>query len=438
MTVNALLPVPNFAWREGEPAGIVADPGHLSLTGGRFAVAVADTDDGTVWIARDKLGLNKVFVAWHEGRGVLVANFLHDLLRAGVPLDAVFAVPAGSLVRFDLVHRRVEHDQYFVPVPQSDEVGASLELVFADVRRALIAALRRMREQVGPRISIGLSGGLDSALVAAYAREEFEELTAYTYTYQEVGAEPSDDFLAAERVAEHLGLALVAVTADRGEVLAAVDDALLYGQDWRDFNVHCAIVNVLLARVIATTAPVEGGTRPAVLTGDLMNELLADYTPIVFAGQMHYPLPQIPFDRLRRVLVTGLQAGDREVGVFHALGVDVLQPYASCCEELLRIPSSVCERDGKRAIMEQLADGRLPSWLLRREKVRAQVGDDRLIRGILPVLVEAGQTPRWLEQRFAAMHRVRASELRAFMRAGVYRRLRGHQPEPREDGYVRL
>lgn len=307
-----------------------------------------------------------------------------------------------------------------MPTPAAAEAGAAETAVDA-LRSALVAAMRQIRERVGPRVAVCLSGGLDSALIAAYARDAFEQVSAYTYSFDDGSGEPSDDLRAAEHIADHLDLPLTTVSAGRDDVLDAIDDALRHGQDWRDFNVHCAIVNVLLARAIAASEPVSEGSRPVALTGDTMNEFLADYSAVELRGRRYYELPAVPFDRLRRVLVAGLQAGDREVGVFHACGVDVVQPYALCCEELLRIPSDACERAGKRAIMLPLADGLLPERLLAREKVRAQIGDEHAVRGILPMLVDSGRDARWLEERYATLVGTTSGALRRFLRGGVYR-----------------
>lgn len=421
MTLDATLTVPNLAWRAGAPARLGPDAAALAATAGRFATAGRDADGG-IWLARDKLGLNKLFVVLDRRRGVLAASFLHELLARGVELEAVFAVGAGSIARVDPGLRGVELERYFepVPTPTAAEDGAAEAAVDA-LRSALVATLRRIRERVGPRVAICLSGGLDSTLIAAYARDEFERMSAYTYSFDDGSGAPSDDLRAAERIADHLDLPLTTVSAARDDVLDAVDDALRYGQDWRDFNVHCAIVNVLLARAIAASEPAAESSRPVALTGDTMNEFMADYAAVELRGRRYYELPALAFDRLRRVLVAGLQAGDREVGVFHACGVDVVQPYALCCEELLRIPSDACERAGKRAMMVRLADGLLPERLLAREKVRAQIGDERAVRGILPVLVDSGRDARWLEERYAALAGTTSGALRRFLRGGVYR-----------------
>ena len=420
MTLDAMLEVPNFAWRSDAPARIVPEAAALTATTGRFASAGHDTHGG-VWLARDKLGLNKLFAAFDPEHGVLVASFLHELLPRVAGLDGIFAVSAGTVARLDPDRCHVERETYFKPVLTARTEDGGPELAVDTLRSALVVALRRIRERVGPRVAVCLSGGLDSALIAAYARDAFEDVHAYTYSFDDGTGKPSDDARGAERVANHLGLPHTTVSANRDEVLDAVDVALRYGQDWRDFNVHCAIVNVVLARAIAGSERVSADARPVALTGDTMNEFLADYSPVELRGRRYYDLPTLPFDRLRRVLVAGLQAGDREVGVFHAFGVDVLQPYALCCDELMRIPSDACERTGKRPLMHRLADGLLPERLLARHKVRAQIGDTHAERGILPVLIDSGHDAYWLEERYATLAGTTVGALRRFLRGGVYR-----------------
>src|SRR5262245_47081549 len=108
------------------------------------------------------------------------------------------------------------------------------------------------------------------------------------------GANEPEDVRYARRVAAELGVPhrIVRVTAD--ELVSHLDVALGYGQDWRDFNVHCALVNAAIG-----SALVGAGDRPVLLTGDGMNELMADYSPVTYRGQQYYTLPQIETARLR-------------------------------------------------------------------------------------------------------------------------------------------
>jgi len=263
-----------------------------------------------------------------------------------------------------------------------------------------------------------LSGGLDSALVAAIAREHFPAITAYTYSYTD-GAGQSEDVRLAQQTAAHLRIPWRLVEARPDDVLSTLRDAVLFGQDWRDFNAHCAVVNVLLADAIAQEAQAaHGATGSLVLTGDLMNELLADYAPARYHDKEYYPLPPVHPGALRRALVRGIQAGDREVGVFQSRGLTAVQPYAAVLGSMMSLPDTTT----KPAVIRALAGHRLPAAFYERRKARAQIGDSEVRKGILPLLVDSGRDAEWLE-RFACklFDAPDQRSLRNFIRAGVYR-----------------
>lgn len=74
--------------------------------------------------------------------------------------------------------------------------------------------------------------------------------------------------------------------------------------------------------------------------------------------------------------------------------------------------------------MTALADGGLPDDILVRPKVRAQIGEAHVHRGILPLLLDAGHDSDRLQQDFCQVLAISdPRELRAFLRGGVYRPL---------------
>jgi asparagine synthetase B (glutamine-hydrolysing) len=410
---------PGALGQPGLEESLLATPAALAGVTGRFAMA--RQEPGRVRLARDKLGLNKLFFAIDAGGVVTAANYLIDLVDAGVPFDAIYAVPAGTAIEVDLDQQTLITRRYHAlpraagsasdPVRLLNSVAEGLERHF----ELLAAAFPRSR------VTVCLSGGADSALVAAHAKDYFPDAVAYTYMYRDKAASPSEDAVFAERVAAHLGMPFRPVAADTGAILRAVGPAIRFGQDWRDFNVHCAIVNEILATAIAADARQLGDPRHTlVLTGDLMNEILADYTPVHYRRATYYQLPAARPDRLRISLVRGIQTGDREVGVFASHGLDAVQPYASVFEQLLGLPSSA----PKREVIRALAAGRLPAEVCDRPKARAQVGDSIVRHGILPVLADSGRDARWLEDSFREEFKISGrSALRGLVRAGVYRPL---------------
>jgi asparagine synthetase B (glutamine-hydrolysing) len=427
---KSLLRVRNFCW-SGEAYDTATDPIPIrACVGvplrGRFAYASSGSD-GIVTLARDRLGLNKLFMAVEESGAVVAANYLIDLVRNGVPFEAIYSVPAGYVVRITPGRDRVEVSRYGnagdrLPVP-----AANIDAIARDMRAQLEFYLSRLAEQFGNGpVAICLSGGLDSGLIAALARKYFSDLTAYTYSFTGPGLGVSEDAIYAERLARCFGIPFRLVPASADDVHAAVDAALCYGQDWRDFNVHCAIVNEIVAGAIRDDAETSGGPLPLVLTGDLANEFLADYEPVEYGGEEYYRLPRMqPYD-LRRTLIRGLDSGDREVGVFNRHGLAVVQPYGLIVNQYHRLPQHfIGGKQSKQALARRIAGDLLPEFLFDRPKVRAQMGDSTAHTGILPQLIQRGHGAGWLRRTFCQLFNIQYEAfLDRFIRGGRYRSLR--------------
>jgi asparagine synthetase B (glutamine-hydrolysing) len=404
--------VANFHWK-GETAlpafapQSVADALHeLAAMSGQFAFA-HQVPSGAVLLARDRLGVNKLFFAVHKSGTLHVANQMHRLMKAGAPLEAIFSVPSGHLLEVHPASRQVGLHPYFSLREAATTHEQSLENFAARIRAALHTWFGRFAQAFGSRrICICLSGGLDSALIAAFARQYFHDVRAYTYVFADAHSVESDDLRSAKRLAEYLGIPLRGVPATADQVLASVDAALIHGQDWRDFNVHCAIVNYLLGRAVAEDAR-DWRARPLLLTGDLMNEIMADYTPVTYRGREYYVLPRLRIEELRLALVRGLDAGDREMGVFQAHGLDALQSYSFLLEDYLQVsPHLLGSPDSKQDLVRAVAGDMLPTFILARKKVRAQIGDQDPRSGILPLLVDKGHDSAWLRRRFCELFQV--------------------------------
>ncbi|HEX2713218.1 MAG TPA: asparagine synthase-related protein [Candidatus Acidoferrales bacterium] len=381
--------------------------------------------EGGATLVRDWLGINKLFLAVHESGRVLIANYLIDLVRRGVPFEAIYSVPAGHSLEIDFQDRIVLLTRYGALDPEAATQDAPLESIARDIREQLEVWFARLAERFGRRrICVCLSGGIDSGVIAAIAKEYFPHVIAYTYGFAERGHVESEDVSYAERLADVLRIPFRLVRASSEDVLAALDDALCYGQDWRDFNVHCAIVNVILARAIRSDAEHDGAEiPPLLLTGDLANEFLADYTPVWYEGQQYYRLPRLSPGALQRVLIRGLDAGDREVGIFNHHGLDVIQPYGLVVDGYLRLhgPSIGGERF-KQRLAKAIAGDLLPDFVFDRVKVRAQIGSSIQPTGILPVLIGNGYDSRRLRRDFCRLFMIGDETfLDTFIRAGRYR-----------------
>jgi hypothetical protein len=344
------------------------------------------------------------------------------LVDAGVPFEAIQAVPPGAIVDLDAAgHATITAMETPSRRPRGGEEAEAVAGIASELRRALdryCAALHAAHP--GAPAYVCLSGGLDSTGVLMLALEHFPEVVAVSFDLHREQGPPSADRLTAERLAKDFRLELVRVTPTADELLAGLDEVLRDGIDWRDFNVHAALVNHALGREIAA---VRGSRECLVLTGDLPNEYLVDYHAEQLGGRTYYALPRLSPPALQSVLVRGLDTSHREVGPFQSWGLPAVQVYAPGADLYLALPDGFLADPGRKDRLSHLMFGnRIPDYVYTRPKTRAQVGDVDVGRGVLGLCLDRGIDAPALRQRFAELHRVSdPASLDRFIRAGRYR-----------------
>jgi hypothetical protein len=350
---------------------------------GQYALARVEGAD--ILLVRDPLGCCKLFYGPEPSGALVVANRIDRALAHGVVLDGLASVSPGHLLRISAGRVSVVAAQDLTRAP-------TVELADLDRRRAEIdAGLSQafeaiVRQSADTHFVVCLSGGLDSTLVADFACRylggrvsvaSYSSIADPDYLAWLNGARLPDlasvsaDFRAAREIARMLDVPFIPVLRPPSAVLAALRPAIALCQDYRDFNVHCAIVNLFLAESIRASFP---GKTVAVLTGDLMNEYVCDYQEERIDGTVYYRQPRVPLAARRRFLIRGLDAGDREIGVFGAFALRVYQVYAAVAVPYLRLPADL--------LADPKLKHRLNGPLLRPElrnlfnlhKQRAQVG----------------------------------------------------------------
>jgi asparagine synthetase B (glutamine-hydrolysing) len=413
---------PTSAWdghRSYGEAPLTREPDDLANLRGGAAWVLGD--DLTGWqVLRDPLGINKLFWARDGDGSIVFASRPRRLVDAGMRFEEVQAIPPGTVVDIRSLNdeptaRSIVPDAWFSTDRTTVE---SVEAVGSRIRGTLMRFLEAVRSSFrGRRIFVCLSGGLDSSGIAALACEVFPDVAAVSFDLKRTSGGPSDDRRSGERVARDLGIQCLDVTVTEDELLGRLDSVLVEGIDWRDFNVHAGLVNAALADGIADI-----DQTSIVLTGDLANEFLIDYEPEWYRGSEHYRLPRLRPAALRASLVRGLDTSNRELGIFAARGLRLLQPYAVAADAFLSLGEDVLDRaDRKQALGRVVFGTTVPDHVYSRHKVRAQVGSAGG-GGVLGMCLDRGIDAAWLRRRFCALHGIEdAAELDRFMRAGRYR-----------------
>jgi asparagine synthetase B (glutamine-hydrolysing) len=424
------LPLANYCWLNGalaSPADVMDALRSATVPDLRGQFAIHAERNGEHWLVRDPLGVNKLFFAL-AGDTVLAANYLIDLTARHIPLEEIWSVPSGHHVRLRPQAGEYQLTRYAhwpcndAPMPEPFDVASHAARIGSGLR-SVFESLRDLA--AGREVFVTMSGGMDSSTIAVLAREYLGRFTGVTFTVADEtgGFRESEDLRFARRLAADIDVPLHVVACTSAEITALLDEVLVYGQDWRDFNVHCGLVNAAIAHSLEALAKREpGAPRPLLLTGDAMNEIMSDYKSVTYGGREYYRLPRLSRAQLRPFLMQGLDSGDREVGLYARHGLDAIQPYAICADAYLSLPGQFLDSEAaKERLVEAVMGERVPAYIRRRPKVRAQAGGSDELRGTLAVLADAGIDSDRLKRRFAELFAAAPGAVERLIKAGYYR-----------------
>jgi len=366
---------------------------------GQFAV-VEQVGKDMFEAVRDPLGIGKIFYTQTQDGSLQFSGQFRMLLTHKTP---IFALPRGQHVRLapngvrELLGRLAPtesevQDSLSVGIADADQFHASVigRQFKSDLTTRLNAAFTVLKqlELNGFSVFIALSGGLDSSIIAAMARKYLSNPVACTL---DLGR--SEDAEKSALIAREIDIERVVFSTSEDEILAAISESPVVCQDYRDFNVHCTALNLLLAKNIRAIADKRNvpQNKAIILTGDTMNEFTCDYAAEVIDGKEYYRLPRVNKKMLQHMLIGGLDTSDREVLPFNKYNLACVQPFAATYDLYLRLPESVLQiADVKRVLNGHL----VPEAVLRllpRSKLRAQVGSKETM-GVLGLCHRMGIT----------------------------------------------
>jgi asparagine synthase (glutamine-hydrolysing) len=388
-----LAPAPFATRSDNEVALHLLDergPTALDELEGMFAFLVAG-EDGRFIAARDPVGIKPLYWARRNG-SVRFASEIAAFAADWIPHVETFPpgchwTPDGGIERFASA------------VPDAGEGAPAARAVWSDAaeppEQALVETCRILvgsveRQMMGDvPVGVFLSGGLDSAIVAAIAARHLERNGERLKTFA-VGTDRSADLLAARVVARHLATEHHERVYDAREAVRALPAVVRAIEHFDPSLVRSAVPNFLLAEMTAQHVKV-------VLTGEGADELFAGYEylrgfedSVELQGELMrtvHGLHNLNLQRCDRVTMAhGLEARvpflDRQVIAF-AFGLPMAWKRPA--------PGELEKRLLRRAF-----SGWLPDEILWREK--AEFGDGSGAKGVLTSSVEEGVSPSDFER----------------------------------------
>jgi len=254
---------------------------------GMFAFAFRDGASGALHLVRDRFGEKPLYYGLARGRlvfasevgalrchpdfqdsapdrlaaySLLLFEYLPGTLSGWIGIEKL---EPGTIVTF--LDGHITRERYWRP-PVADGTPQSVDETDAAERLGtLLSASVRRRVVADVPVGVFLSGGIDSSLIAALAREAAPDLTAFTVR---VGGESFDETPHATLAARHLGVRHEVVELGPGDLVEAFDaigDKL--GEPLGDSSLLPSYLVCRAARRLMTVA----------LGGDGADELFAGY-----------------------------------------------------------------------------------------------------------------------------------------------------------------
>lgn len=310
---------------------------------GMFAFAWSSAT-GEHWLVRDSFGKVPLYVAktrdgfaWASERKAFIAGSRPNSISPG----SAFNLNTGAV-----------HAWYNMPPPQS--VGPH------DVIAMLRDGVAKRLEADAPVCCL-ISGGLDSALVLALAREQRKDVQAFTAVFDP----RSDDAQSARRLCSEFQIPLTEVRIDVTD--AAIQDAMASIEIASKAQIEIAVLCVPLAKRISSDG------FKACLSGEAADELFGGYGNFCIQASRATDFEVVT---LRKEQLAKMSRGNfiRCNKAFMAGGVECRLPFME-----QRLVESAIQL-GKRAsppgkkLLKEAARGLVPSWVVKRTKDTFQGG----------------------------------------------------------------
>jgi asparagine synthase (glutamine-hydrolysing) len=327
----------------------------FSLLDGSFTCALVEKDDEVI-LARDHVGARPLFFGMNDHVFYFSTEMkgLKDHVQFGVqelPPGHIFSTKKGL--------------SPFKPFSPDVPEPADLEDAARILRELLIDAVRRRMDDVH---AVSLSGGLDSSIVAAIAKEFNPHLRLFTGT---VKSASGPDLENARLMADFLGMEHHVYEITDEDIIDFIPHAVWYMESFDEDCISGVISNYYVSKLIKPYSD-------SVLVGEGADELFGGYRMVLKHPKVKSPEQR---ERLARKLVeiaynTALRRLDRG---WMANGVQYKTPYLDTRVVALsnKIPMDwkiYGEKQIEKYVLREAFRDLLPEQIANREKLRFSMG----------------------------------------------------------------
>ncbi len=334
-------------------------PACVERLDGMFAIAIWGEELG-LFLARDPLGIQPLYWGEDDEGNLLFASEIKALIgetnqvrefppghrwRVGEPMEAYEQIPAHTGELTD-----------------PDQAVLTLDRVLNNA----------VRKQLAADVPVGclLSGGLDSSLITAIARQHVDD-ELHTFA---VGLEGSADLEQARRVAEDLGTIHHERVLTEEEVTAALPRVIDALESCDPALVRSAVATYYVSELASEHVKV-------VLSGEGADELFAGYDYLTELESDAQALGAELYEITAAMHNSNLQRVDR---MTQAHGLEGRVPFAdqAVVDLAFRIDPFLKRRDGEsKWILRRVAEEYLAPGIVWREKEKFAIGS-----GVAPLL----------------------------------------------------
>ncbi|MFQ5834018.1 MAG: asparagine synthase-related protein [Candidatus Thorarchaeota archaeon] len=312
-------------------------------TAGRGHFARADVRNGKLTLMRDRIGVVPLYYGRTDSGVLCFASEVKALL----PLTKVVnELPPATY--FDGVYQ-----ERYGSVERKSPINVGVEEITSGLQQRLAESVKE-RLRAKKTVGAWLSGGLDSSIMSAVAKQYVEEL--YTFA---AGFRDAEDLAAAEEVADFIGSEHREVIVTIDDIVEVLPDVIYHLESFDSLLVRSSLLNFIASRESSKMVD-------RVFSGEGADELFAGYRYIKSMTPEFIAMEIV--DMTRRLHNTALQRVDRCASAYGTTAfVGFLDPQVVQCA--LRIPPTMKVFEGiEKWILRRAMKDRLPESIVNRTK----------------------------------------------------------------------